>query len=415
MKYAFFNDDCYNLYTITTTKFESSKFEIVFVSDLSLESLTYLNLLSYVLLDSTKTYKTNKEFLRKLEFLYDSKINISTTRVGNSLLTSLSIDYASSLFSDETEEEIIKLAFDVINNPLAAYNSFDEEVTNKCKRKALNDILLLNDDKKGNALINALKKTDDIRGMNIYGNVDILNSITEKKLFKFYNNFLENSLKNIYYIGNKNEKVIKKLIQKYQKFNSIQTKKFDLFLDDDLSKMRLKNYKGSPINGEVKIVQIYSFSPLSEFEANYVVPVFNSLLAAGSQDSLVFKKLRENEGMTYGIDSFYQKYDKILILNTMCKEKNYKLALRIIKSCIDDIKRSKFSSETLDSAKNLLLTSYNFIYDDLGAILENYVFNTIFNVSSLDEKKENVTKVTKKDVVNVAKKIKLVVNYVGGE
>lgn len=416
MKYAFFNDDCYNLYTITTSKFLTGKIEIVFVSDYSKESLTYLNLLSYVLLDSTKTYPSNKDLIRKLESLYNTKINMTNTRIGKIILTSLSLEFLDTpLFNDENLDEALKLLFEIINNPNTNYNAFEEEIFIKAKRKASNDIITFNNDKKNKTIVNALEMVDNkVRGINIFGDKNILDSIGEKKLLNFYKSFLEDSLKNIYYIGSRNEKLIKKIVQKYQKFNSIQTKKYDLFLEDDLYKLRCKNYKGKESSDELKIVQIYSFLPLNEIETNYILPLFN-IIFSGSQDSVVFKKLREIEGLTYNVDSFYQKYDKLIILNTMCSKNNYRNALKIINSCINDIKKGNLSDDVFESSKKLLLTSYNLIYDDLDKILENYMFNTMFNTLSFDEKQEIIRNITKKDVVNIAKKIKLLVNYVGGE
>lgn len=417
MKYAFFSDDCYNLYTITTNKFLSSKLEIVFVSDYSKEALTYLNLLRYVLLDSTKTIQSNLELLKSLEGLYNTKIEMTTTRVGKVLLTSLSAETMDlPLFSDEDFDKVVSILFEIINNPNISYNEFDEEIVKKYKRKVLNDITLVEDDKTSKMVMNTLKIVDNqIRGVNIYGDRNIINSITEKKLYSFYKEFLEESLKNIYYIGSKNEKLVKKMIQKYQNFNSIQTKKYSLFIDDYIHKLKLKNIKTNFEDREIGIIQLYSFNSLTEFERDYVVVLLNTILASASQDSLIFKKLRETYGLVYGLDTFYQKYDRIIILNTLCNEKEYKNVLKIIKSCIDTIKKGMFSDELFENSKKLLITSLNQIYDDKEKLIENLIFNTIFNVDLVDEKIDNIGKISKKDVINASKKMKLLVNYIGGE
>ena len=230
----------------------------------------------------------------------------------------------------------------------------------------------------------------------------------------FYKSFIEESFKNIYYMGTKSEKEIKKLIQSYQRFNSIQTKKYNLFLDNEIYKLKPKIIKESSKSEEIKVVQIYSFNVLNDYEKNYVMPLINTILGAGSQDSLIFKKIREIEGLVYNLDTFYQKYDSLIILNTMCDEKNSKKILRIIKECLDNLKKGDFSEESLNDAKKLLLTSYNIIYDDKEKLIENYIFNTLFGDHSIEEKMDYIRKVNKKDIVNTAKKIKLIITYLGG-
>ena len=71
------------------------------------------------------------------------------------------------------------------------------------------------------------------------------------------------------------------------------------------------------------------------------------------------------------------------------------------------IVNGKFSENDLNDAKEIISSSLNSCYDNPGRIVDNYLFQNIAGLESVEIRKEKYQKVTKKDIINLAKKIKL--------
>ena len=226
MKYETFNEDCYNLYTINTNKFKSSHMEVVFRKNCTKEGVTYLALLFDCLIENNKEYTSHKLLSRRLEELYNTNIYSVNSRVGNTMLSNIVIDFLDNKYTEEnTLEDIIKLVFTIIFNPNIDIDEFEETTFNRVKSRLKKEIESVKDDPKQSSILDALKKLDETspRSFNSRGDTSILEEITPKKLYKFYKKIIDESLIDIYLIGNINMKEASKLIKKYSKFTSIKT------------------------------------------------------------------------------------------------------------------------------------------------------------------------------------------------
>ena len=80
--------------------------------------------------------------------------------------------------------------------------------------------------------------------------------------------------------------------------------------------------------------------------------------------------------------------------------------------CLKDMINGDFSDDELNDAKLNLVMSLDLAQDNNVSILNNYVFNIFDNLPDLDKRKELINKVTREDVIDVAKKLKLNTIYV---
>ena len=71
------------------------------------------------------------------------------------------------------------------------------------------------------------------------------------------------------------------------------------------------------------------------------------------------------------------------------------------------MQRGEFTTEELNDAISNMLVSIDMSSDNNISIINNYVFKVYDNLPDLDERKKLFKEVTKSDVINVAKKIKL--------
>ena len=160
-------------------------------------------------------------------------------------------------------------------------------------------------------------------------------------------------------------------------------------------------------NIQANMVMIYNVDKLTELEKHVVFQVFNYIFGNGGLTCKLYQKIREENSLCYNISSMYMKYDKLLVIHVSLDDKNTKKASSLIKKSLKDMINGDFTEEDLEDAKMNLIMSLDMISDNNISILNNYVFNYFDHLPQISERKEKIKKVTKEDVINVARKLKL--------
>lgn len=414
MKYDKYNNDAYNLYTIETAKFKGVHLEVIFRMDATKEAITYTSLLASMLCESSKEYPTRKMLMRKLYDLYNASIYMTSSRVGGILISNLVLDIVDPKYtSKEMLEESIKLLFEMLNNPNVSEDEFDEDTFNRVKARLKIDIESLKEDPKQSSILGAFAALDkdDVRSFNATGDTQILEDVTPRKLYKFYQEFLETTIKDVYVVGSIDMKQTDKLVRKYANFKSIQKRREDIYLDP----YKFKSTKSVSVDSnltQTNLVGIYGFSDLSDFEREYVMPLFNMLWGSGSLESKLYKSLRGDNGLCYNVNTFYQKYDSVLILHTAIDDENVKFTLKLINNALDEVKKGNITEDELENVKNLLITSFYLTQDSPNRLVDLYLFQNIAGQPDLETRIDEIKKVNIGDIIGVAKKLKLAMSYI---
>ena len=105
------------------------------------------------------------------------------------------------------------------------------------------------------------------------------------------------------------------------------------------------------------------------------------------------------------------KYDNLLIITTGIDKKNKNTALRLIKKSLKEMLEGKFSEDEIESAICYTLNNLKASLDSPSIILNNYFFHNLDNSPLIKERLENQENVSKKDIINLTKKIKLITIY----
>lgn len=413
MKYESFDNETYNLYTIETDKFKSGHLEVVWRTEATKENITYLALLLDVLFENSKNYPSRKLLTRKMFDLYNANIMGTNQRVGGTIVTNAVLDFIDPKYtSSDTLEDSLSLFFDMIFNPNASLDEFDEATFERMKKSLYNEIESLKEDPKQSSIMGAFDEFDseDVRSFNASGDVDILKDITPKKLYDFYSKFVEDSPRDIYLIGNFNMKFMNKLIRKYAKFKGISANESEIFLPS----LSIKNVRNVVRDGNVtqtNLVQLYAIGNLTQRERDYVMPLFNMIWGSGSLESKLYKSLRAENSLCYNVNTFYQKYDKVLILHTAIDDKETTLSLKLINKAFAAMKKGLVTEEELESVKNLLETSLYMGLDDPSRLIDTYLFKNLTGLPDIEERIEAIRSVSISDIVAIGKKIKLVMTY----
>ena len=135
--------------------------------------------------------------------------------------------------------------------------------------------------------------------------------------------------------------------------------------------------------------------------------LLNIILGGGGLESILYKYLRQKNALCYNCGSIYQKNNCLLIINTSIDAKNYNLTVKLIKKALNDLKSGNITKEQLYNSKEIIMESLDMNADVPNSLLANYIFNVYLDMPLINERKKEYQKITIKDIVSAAKKIKI--------
>ncbi len=410
MKYKTYNCNSFNIYTIKTDRFKTSHLEVIFKNVLKKEEIGTYSFLADMLSEGCKKYPRKKDLITRFEELYKIVIYASTMRVGNVIDLHVSLDFINPEYIEDEGyiEEVIKTLFEVILNPNVCNDEFDLKTFNIVKERLRREINSLKENPVKQSIKEAIKTMDSNSptSYEILGTIEELENITPAKLYNAYKSLRKNFKVDVFLIGNLDMDNVASLIKKYFKNRYIVSDNFEVMVDNkETKKVKVKAMKSDNI--QTNLVMLFNLKNLSELEKNITLNCFNYLYGSGGLTSKLYKSIREENSLCYAINSMYLKYDKLLMVQISLDNCNVKKAISLVKKELKSMQNGNFSEEEVRDAINNMVISLDMSLDNNIAILNNYVFNIYDKLPSIEERKEYFKKLTKEDIVNVSKKVKL--------
>lgn len=404
MEYRKILKSSYNLHLIKTDKFKTLFFKFVFRDDLIKEDVTIRNLLINMLDESTSKYNTNRLLNIRKEELYDLSTNFRNRRVGNQILSELSFEMIDTLYTEKScLYETIDFIKEVIFNPL-----FTLEKLNLDKKLLYEDIKELDTIPNVKALLSLKRTMDSNNSFSIQtsGYLDDLEKITLDDIKTYYKKFINNSLIDIYVVGNIDFYEIEKLITENIKFNTIKKEK-DSIYNNYINKKKVIAIKEEDSNyKQSKLCIGLNIKNPSDTDIKYNAILYNMILG-NSPESLLFNNVREKKSLAYDVTSSYFKNDNIIIITTGINKENYKLCIDAIKCEIKNIENGNFTSSHLENCKTLIKSILKESFDFQNTITEYYFGLSYLKLDNIEHQIENIDKVTKEDIIEFSKKVKI--------
>lgn len=281
-------------------------------------------------------------------------------------------------------------------------------------------------DKERNVIVEEMKKCEDDpvqvmyqRVMDNYfaghsvahdelGNEETIMSVSRETLLEYKDRFYQANNCVISVVGNIDFDELDRIVEKYfssnfnyekQPYDVDKTlidaniiKKYDIVERDDNQANVCIHIKGSTCFDQ------------SHMAENLYVSILGS-----SQNSRLFKRIREDLGLVYTIYAFAdlgaRKGDIVIIFGT--RPKNINKAITEIKNVIDDLAQNGISEEELQRAKNWKKSCHAFAWESASDIAEaNGTSLHIYDkVLTRADRLERVEKVTKSQVDEIAKRV----------
>lgn len=415
MTYKTYNCNSFNVYTIKTDKFKTCHMEIIFNHEVKKEQLCVDSFLTDILAETSNKYPTRKEVVAHLEDLYKAVFYSVTTKLGKTLSSSYIMDFINPNFIDEKDylENTIKFPFEMLQNPKVKNGEFDLKLFNLIKERIRKEIQGMNENGMKIALRNSLEVMDSNSptAYSVMGTLEDLEKITPTSLYELYKGFFKENTCDIFIIGNLDMDEVVSIIRKHYKNRIINDAPRLTYAENKVMKKEMTAGKDADFI-QANLVMIYAMEGLTKEEKDITFHIMNYLLGNGGLTSKLYKVIREENSLCYGISSIYLKYDGLLLIHLSLENENVKKAASLVKKCVKSIVKGEFSEEDLEDAKRNLLLSLNLTMDNSVAILNNYIFHIYDNLPLIEDRVEKIGKVTKEDIIKVAKKLKLNITYV---
>lgn len=399
----------YNLHLINTDKFKTITMKVVFSSPIKKDEITMRNVLSDLLLQSSKNYESRRELTIKAEELYAADIFNNTQRIGNYILTSMNLQVLNDKYTEEGNfEEAVKFLSEIIFNPDINGNAFKEDKLDLVLSNVKVALESLKEDATNYSLLRLMEAYDKESPVSyrMVGYLEDLNKIKTDNLYEYYKKLIEYDYVDIYVVGDFENNTIQEIIKKYFKFRKVKRIRPSYAIDSRKIRKRRLIAKETIDNNQSKLAIACGISKASNYEINYPLVLAN-IIFGGGPDSKLFKDVREKNSLCYSIYSYPVKLDNLLVISAGIDKENYNKTLELTTNLLKDMKKGKFTDKDINIAKEYYNTACEEVEESEYKIINEYLSQEILGVEPLEERVKIMNKVTKKEIIKVAKKIEM--------
>jgi predicted Zn-dependent peptidase len=405
MQYKKYDGNSYNVYTIKTDKFKSCIINVVFRDNIEDPNiLANLSMLKSILVNNNKTYNKKRDLIIKCEELYNASFYASSHRLGNSYELDLGTEFINPYYVTDNHylDKVIEFNFDMINNPNVNNDEFDIKSFNIVKERLIVSALRLHESGPKYAIKRAFYNMDPDSLSSKYIEKKDYDKITPSSLYKTYKKIINNSICDIYVIGDLDMDEVVSTIKKYFNLKMVKNHKLDLYTSNKKRK-KVKVVKETDEYVQANLVVGYNIDPLDEKE-KIALRVFIEIFGGG-MNSKLYQNLRVKNSLCYGVRPIYYKYDNLLFVHVSFDESNYDKTVKLIKQSMKEMISGNITDEEFDRAKKSLQFSFKLSKDSISSILDNYIFYNLGEVPLLEDYENKLADITLEDVIKVGSKL----------
>ena len=401
------------LHTIKTEKFKTNLIAVMLTTKIDRKNITKNALIPAVLRRGTKFMQTQEEINKKMEDMYGASFDCGLDKTGDNQILKFYMETVNNEFLPQDAENMIKSSiekiFEIIFNPYLENGVFKKEYVEQEKENIKQIIDGKIDSKARYALDRCIEEMykNEPFGLYKFGYVEDLKDINEKNLYEYYLELIKTCKIDIYISGIVDEN-IHNIIKQNENIEKLEERKPD-FKEFEL--LKKENEEAKEIQESMEVTQGKLILGLDvnilDKDARYKIMIYNSLLG-GSANSKLFQNVREKASLAYTASSSYYRFKNNIFINCGIDIPNYQKALEIIKKQIEDMKNGDFTDEEIENAKNGIIASIKTIDDEQDTEITYYFGQELSGTkTSLEEYIENIQKINKADVLEVAKQISI--------
>jgi len=408
MKCKVYKANGYDIHTIKLNKYRTSTMSIIFRKELKKEDISPYSILAKLLTESSLKYPKKRDITIELERLYGSFIYSYASIEGNTLNFEVSYDFLNPKYCyPEYLGEVLEFPFELLNNPNIKDGKFDLDSYNIC----VNNFKTALEEEKEYASSYSLKRSLECMDINsptaysVNGYLEDLEKINPETLVETYKNLFKDFKIDIYLAGDVDMNQTVKYIKKYFKVSNKQVDYGSLYIENK-TRDKVKQVVEHGNYEQSSFVMLCNLVDLTKRERDIVLPIFNSIFGGNELTSKLYTNVREKNSLCYNIGSFMNKFSSLLIIKAGIDEKNKDKCEELVNKCLKEMADGRFSEEDVLGAKKARIHQVILREDSPWSIINIQIANDLDNLVSGNKLIKEYKTVTKKEVVNLAKKIK---------
>lgn len=407
MKYYDYDMGNYDLHIIKTKKFRTVMFDLRIRYADKKEYARYGSLLSKLLVKTSNKYTTLKDVNISCTSIYDPTYDICLLESGSQDILGLFIRFCNEKYTEKgMNEESIKFVLQFLFEPKIIDGGFDSKVFEIEKNKLLNFYKSLKDypEKYANSRFAELMQVRNYKEYSLEEICDLTAKTTNKDLYKFYQEIMKNGKLDIFVCGDVDENEIKDIVERNISFKNVKLPNPNHFILQESYNKKPNIIIEKSNNTQSKLIVGCKAINLTEFEQKYVFVLYSWILGGGVH-SLLNQTVREKNSLCYYIYAVRSGlYGTMNILAGIDADK-FDMVYELIQNDLKNMEKGNFSLDVFNGVKKVYYDSLIDIDDYPDSLMGNFRSMRFLGTDDIETRKEMMKKVTKEDVMALAKKI----------
>ena len=404
-----------NLHHIEVDKYKTNLLTVFLSLPIKRETVTLNTLIPAVLKRGTASLKTQEEINKTLEEMYGATFDCGIDKTGDNQVIKFYLETLNDSYTLENESVLkksVELLLNLVFNPYKENEAFKKEYVQTEKENIKNLIEGKVDNKDTYALercIEEMYKGKDY-GIYKYGYVEDLSKINEKELYNHYLDLINTAKIDIFASGDIKEDEILEAIKNNENIKKLNERNPKIAINNEQTEVKeqveISEIKESKNITQGKLVIGLDIG-LNKEDAKYQNVIYNVILGE-SATSKLFQNVREKASLAYTARSNYVRQKNNIYIRCGIEIEKYEEALKIIKQQLVDMEEGNFTEEDLNNAKKYMEAGIKTVQDEQDSELTYYFGQELSGKhTSFEEYIEKINAVTKEDVLETAKNIKI--------
>jgi len=402
-------------YVYPAGKFKTFTVKVLLYNMLARETVTPTALIPMVLRRGCKGFETNTLIARHLDSLYGARFGAGVVKVGERQVIQIDLEIPNERFL-QVDDDLLRrgMAFlkRILTEPVTETSegktSFTKAYVDQEKDVLAREIASIVNEKARYAMIRCIQEmcSSEPFGMHELGFPQDIPGIEGCGLYDLYSSLVRKAPIEVYIVGDVDEARAFDLVA--------QTFDFPREGTMELPPPRMVEAPDSPrvIMERQDVTQgklcLGFRTGVACTDPEFYPMLFYDGVFGSFVHSKLFVNVREKAGLAYYASSYYNAPKGLLLVSSGIDSEKYSQALDIIQQQVEDMRNGRISDSEMDFTRKAIVNRLRSWEDSPSTKIMSFVeLNSAGRTEGLKERLERVAGVTKDQVVEVARKVRL--------
>ncbi|OME89493.1 MULTISPECIES: EF-P 5-aminopentanol modification-associated protein YfmF [Paenibacillus] len=394
------------IHVLPTNRFKTFAISLYAGSPLAEETVTSTALTPFVLRRGTVSYPETRAFREQLEQLYGAGFGFDVYKRGDYQIVHFRMDTINDSFV-KSPESLLRSSFaflgEAFTQPVLENGTFRKsyvQTERDTVRKKLESIVNDKIRYAAERCIEVMCKNEPYR-LHPLGERKDLDGITPEGLYESYQNWLNESVLDLYVVGDTSLDEVKKLVEEHFKLNRTGSKDYVPSTTRTVASETQTVVEKLDINQGKLNMGLRSTITYGDDE--YAAALMYNGILGSYPHSKLFVNVREKESLAYYASSRYDGHKGIATIQSGIEVQNFEKAVQIIRQQLDDMAKGAITDIEMTQTKAMIRNVIKEMQDSAFEMIA-YDFNRTLSgrERTPDELLQQVEGITVDDVKQAA-------------